>query len=43
MFHSPGVVPRFDDLAVMGDSVEHCSGHLLVAKSWGYSQKVRLK
>ena len=35
MFHSPGVVSRFDDLAVMGDTVEHSGGHLLVAEDLG--------
>ena len=35
MFHPPGVVSRFDDLAVMGDAVEHGGGHLLVAEDLG--------
>jgi hypothetical protein len=35
MFHSPGVVSGFDDLAVMGEPVERSGGHLFVAEGLG--------
>jgi len=35
VLHSPGIVSRFDDLAVMGDAVEQGGGHLLVAEDLG--------
>ena len=35
MFDSPRVVTRFDDLAVMGDTIEHGGGHLLIAEYLG--------
>ena len=35
MFHSPGIVSRFDDLAMMGDPVKHGGGHFLIAEDLG--------
>jgi hypothetical protein len=35
VFHSPGVVSGFDDLAVMGEPVEHGGGHFFIAKDLG--------
>jgi hypothetical protein len=35
VFEAPGLVAGFDDLAVMGEAVEECGGHLGVAEDVG--------
>ena len=35
VFEAPGVVARFDDIAVMGQAIEHGGRHLGVAEDLG--------
>ena len=32
MFEAPGLVAGLDDVAVMGDAIEQCGGHLRVVE-----------
>ena len=39
-FVSVGIVPGFEEVAVVGEAVEHCGGHLGIAKDLDPPQRV---